>query len=266
MMKKCFQLLQNQNNIKQILRTTRTQAISSEKWDLFAAVCLERKPVITPPLNDLQKDYKQLMSDIEYERSLKSNFELRHETDLKNLEILKKGGEIEDVDVNLKQTAQDLKDMWTAEASQFKFADTVTDADKKNDQKSLNRRLDKHLIYVLNQKVGDKKFYLLPQGIRQDGETLRQSAERILKESIGPDVKAQIYSNAPCGFYKYKYPANIRNDKNIVGAKVFIYFARYLKGQPPAKGLDFKWLDRNELRKTLPPQYNDSVKQFLIDE
>ncbi|VEN63700.1 unnamed protein product [Callosobruchus maculatus] len=52
------------------------------KWDLYAAVCLERKPVITPELSDLQKEYKALIADIEFERSLKSEHELRHEADL----------------------------------------------------------------------------------------------------------------------------------------------------------------------------------------
>lgn len=46
--------------------------------------------------------------------------------------------------------------------------------DKKKNMKSLKRRLSKHLVLVTNQCLGDKKHFLLPQGIRQDGETLRQ--------------------------------------------------------------------------------------------
>ncbi|KAJ8984629.1 hypothetical protein NQ317_009857 [Molorchus minor] len=52
---------------------------------------------------------------------------------------------------------------------QFKFASKVTEADKKNDLKSLNRKLDKHLVLVLNQKVGTDKFYMLPQASWQEG-------------------------------------------------------------------------------------------------
>lgn len=40
--------------------------------------------------------------------------------------------------------------------------------------KSLQRKLDKHLVLVVNQKLGDKKYFLLPQSKREDGETLRQ--------------------------------------------------------------------------------------------
>lgn len=51
---------------------------------------------------------------------------------------------------------------------------TFIEDDKKNNIASLNRKLNKHLVLVTNQNLGSKDYYLLPQGIRQDGETLRQ--------------------------------------------------------------------------------------------
>lgn len=79
---------------------------------------------------------------------------------------------------------------------------------------------------VIKQKIGNTNFFLLPQGERNDGETLRQCADRVLEEKCGKDIKAQIFGNAPCGFYKYKYPKAVRGDKNSTGAKVgeFIHF------------------------------------------
>ena len=53
-----------------------------EKWDLITAVCLERKPVVTQSLTKLEEDYKQLLAQIEFERSLKSDHEMRHEKEL----------------------------------------------------------------------------------------------------------------------------------------------------------------------------------------
>ncbi|KAG5868042.1 hypothetical protein JTB14_001734 [Gonioctena quinquepunctata] len=267
-MLKSTRLLQISNGIRDVLKVqiSPSSSLSSEKWDLLTAVCLERRPIITPALNEIEKEYKQFMADIELERSLKSNIELRHEADLVQLELLKKGGDIGDMDSNLKQTAQDLMDLWNEEASKFKPHGRTTEADKQNDSKSLSRKLDKNLVYVVNQKIGDKTYYMLPQDLRQGGETLRQSAERILKQTGGPELKAQIFGNAPCGFYKYKYPTNIQQESGVVGAKVFIYFARYLKGHLPQKSLDYKWLDKKELQKTLPPKYSDSVTQLLFDD
>jgi large subunit ribosomal protein L46 len=53
-----------------------------EKWDLVTAVCLERKPLITTPLTKLELDYKNLLSQVEFERSLKSDHEMRIEKEL----------------------------------------------------------------------------------------------------------------------------------------------------------------------------------------
>lgn len=53
----------------------------NEKWDLFSAICLERRPIITPELNEIEREFKQLLSDLEHEKSLKSNYEVRHETE-----------------------------------------------------------------------------------------------------------------------------------------------------------------------------------------
>lgn len=59
-----------------------SNAVTKEKWDLLAAVCLERKPVITPPPNELEEKFQKFLSDLEFERSLKSDHEKRHEVEL----------------------------------------------------------------------------------------------------------------------------------------------------------------------------------------
>lgn len=87
------------------------------------------------------------------------------------MELLKQGVDI-DMEVNLKNTTQDFIDASLDELNKFVFAKRTTD--QENNLKSLKRKLDKHLVLVVNQKIGDKKFYLLPQDKRQDGETLRQ--------------------------------------------------------------------------------------------
>ncbi|GLV43764.1 mitochondrial ribosomal protein L46 [Carabus blaptoides fortunei] len=239
----------------------------NEKWDLLAAVCLERKPVVTPTLNDLEAEFAKYLSQVEFERSLKADHELRHEKDEKQAALLK-NADVNDVDLDVAavQTAQDFEDACSEELGAFKFASRYTEADHKQDETSLQRKLDRHLVLLTQQTIGKKKYFLPPQGGRQDGESLKQTAERILQENCGNGLKVQFYGNAPSGFYKYKYPKTTMNTGNsAIGAKVFIYFAKYVAGQVNNEN-KCKWLDRRELATTLPTEYYENVSKFLVDE
>lgn len=255
-----------------------------EKWDLLAGVLVERLPVISRDLTKFEQEYavsvdsrgdvhrghahnivytfQKMLADIEFENSMKSDHEVRHERDLLMAEKLKKGDVELDLDESVKQTAQDMKDAYTEELKKFEFASRITDADRKGDTKSLDRKLDQALILLVEQQIGSRKHLLLPQGLRNEGETLRDTAERVLKEKCGESLVAQVYGNSPVGFYKYKYPSEQR--KTAVGAKVFFYRA-VLKNQPLTPlPLSFEWLTKSEVAEKLPVDYLKSVQQFVL--
>lgn len=234
-----------------------------EKWDLVGAVCVERHPVISRSMNELEAKFKQLLEQLEFENSMKSDHEIRIEEDKKDEERLKSGAADLDLEV-VRQTAQDFEDAALDELKNFQLAPTITEADKKNDVKSLNRKLDRNLVLLVEQKVGENNFWIPPQGVRKDGETLRQTAERVLKETCGDGLNVKFYGNAPCGFYKYKYPKTIR-ESGVIGAKVFYYQAKYLDGSLESE-VEYQWLDRTELQKTLPEPLKNNISQFLVDE
>ena len=48
----------------------------------MSAVCLERLPVITQPMTQLEKDYSEMMNIVEREESLLSDHTLRHLDDM----------------------------------------------------------------------------------------------------------------------------------------------------------------------------------------
>ncbi|XP_066252846.1 large ribosomal subunit protein mL46 [Euwallacea similis] len=236
-----------------------TSSIIKEKWDLLTAVLVERKPLISPEITGIERKFKEYLSTVEFEKSLKSDIEVKLE---KERSVKSQKKEIDDLDLITKQSTQDYLDAYKEELATFKPSERITEADKSNDVKSLQRKLDKSLVLLVNHKIGEKNFYLLPQGKLKDGETLRQCAERIFKEKCGPNVKVQIFGNAPCGFYKYMYPKDVRNE-NSTGAKIFIYFARYSSGQ--ITDVDYKWLDKNELNQILPEDYKKNILPILFD-
>jgi large subunit ribosomal protein L46 len=237
----------------------------------MSAVCLERKPVICRELNEVERKFSRMLADIELENSHKSDHEVRYEEDILRTELLKKKSVDLDMDQTLQQTAQDFEDAAADEYNNFQFESRITEADKTNDLQSIERKLDRHLLLLVQQKHWDQKVWAMPQGMRMDGETMLQTAERVLKEICGADLTVLFYGNAPCGVYKYKYPKRfiISNEQSAVGAKVFFFKAQYIEGRldyNKQKLKEFKWLNREELRSCLSQEYYRNISQFLIDE
>lgn len=202
---------------------------------------------------------------MEYENSYKSDFEVRHEHDEGVAKLLKAGKTKIDLDAVQNLTAQDLADLWKEEASRFQAAARTTEADKKNDLQSTERKLEDPLTLLLEQQIGKDKLFLLPQGRISNGETLYQAAQRIIHELCGDKLQTHIYGNAPCGFYKYKYPMEVRSEK--IGAKVFFYRATLKSGQVDENlKKTFQWLDKTELFDKLKPHsaYTKSLHQFIM--
>ncbi|XP_034194520.1 mitochondrial ribosomal protein L46 [Osmia lignaria lignaria] len=233
--------------------------ITDNKWDLISAVCLERHPVITKPMKDIEIRYQKVLRQMEFENSLLSNFELQKEKEKK----LKEKQVDWEKEVLVIQTAEDFEDLWEEELKNFEFAPRENEAEDKVIV-SLRRKLDKNLLLLVEQKVGDNNFWIPPQSIRQDRETMIQTAHRSLQELCGDNVKVQFYGNAPIGFYKYKYPKSIRTEGKH-GAKVFYFLAKYINGDI-SSNVKHCWLDREELEKTVHPGVHRSLSQFLIPD
>ncbi|XP_011883466.1 PREDICTED: 39S ribosomal protein L46, mitochondrial [Vollenhovia emeryi] len=240
-------------------RDTRTfcTATATGKWDLYSAVCLERHPVITQPMQEIEQKFHDLLKKIEYENSLKSDYELKKIKE----ERQKKSGDKDSADI-LVQTAQDLEDSFQEELNSFKFAPTITKFDEQNVTSTLKRRLDKNLLLLVQQKVGDSHFWIPPQGIRREGETMRQTAERVLHDTCGAKMTVKFYGNAPIGFYKYKYPKKLI-EQGSHGAKIFYFLAKHMDGDV-TNGVKYQWLDHEESEKVLPSGVQQCISQFML--
>lgn len=139
----------------------------------------------------------------------------------------------------------------------------TTAADQINDVKSTDRKLENTLVLLTEQQIGTKQHFILPQGKRNEGETLRQTAERVLKTSCGNSLNVHFWGNAPIAFYKYNYPTE---QNESIGAKIFFFRAIYNSGNVDQKLCKFEWLDKDEALDKLKNyrKYIRSVKPLLL--
>ncbi|XP_051896442.1 39S ribosomal protein L46, mitochondrial [Pristis pectinata] len=237
-------------------------------WQLCGAVCLQRAAVVSRAMNPTESAFARLLQQMELEKSLYSDHELRvfeaEERIRRRQAYDYDSDEEEDVGQDI-VTGQDLEDMWEQKLRQFKSADRVQEADKKNDRSTLNRRLDEKLLLLIKEKVADEEIWLLPQSYWKPGETMRQTAERTLSTLSGNELQAVFLGNAPSGFYKYKYPKAVRTSSSI-GAKVFFFKALLINGDlKTRKKEDHVWVTKSELKDYLKPNYLKQVHRFIFD-
>ena len=64
-----------------MVASSATSTSTSPKWQLLGAICLERTPIITPPMTEIEQQVSQMLERNDVAKSLKSDHELKHEQD-----------------------------------------------------------------------------------------------------------------------------------------------------------------------------------------
>ncbi|XP_077329445.1 large ribosomal subunit protein mL46 [Lithobates pipiens] len=251
-----------------VRRVSGGRASAVSPWILHGAVCLKRTAVLSPRKTEMQKEVADVLQQIELEKSLYSDHEIQLIEDALNLQRKNSGHYDDDFDSDSKDIvlAQDLEDSWEQKWKMFNSTPRITEADQKNDRSSLNRKLENSLVLLVKERLGNEDIWMFPQMAWQAGETMRQTAERALSTLSGNGTEANFLGNAPCGFYKYKFPKTMRTE-DTVGAKVF-FFKAMLKSQElqtsKEKG-EYVWVSKEELRDYLKPAYLSAVEEFVIE-
>ncbi|XP_072258807.1 large ribosomal subunit protein mL46 [Pyxicephalus adspersus] len=251
-----------------VLRLTGSRGLASlaaSQWMLHGAVCLKRPAVVTPPKTPLQQEVADLLQKIDLEKSLYSDHEIQLIEDKVRLQRKQADADF-DSDSKDIVMAQDLEDTWEQKWKEFKMAPRLTEADNKNDRTSLNRKLDNTLVLLVKEKLGNEDVWMFPQISWQAGETMRQTAERALSTLSGELPEANFLGNAPCGYYKYKFPKTMRTEDTL-GAKVF-FFKAMLKSselQTSKQKGEYVWVSKDELKDYLKPAYLSAVEKFVIE-
>ncbi|CAI9601435.1 unnamed protein product [Staurois parvus] len=98
---------------------------------------------------------------IELEKSLFSDHEIQLIEDAVRLQAKLSDDYDADFDSDGKgiMMAQDLEDMWEQKWKAFKPAPGITEADKKNDRSSLNRKLENTLVLLVKERLGKMKIF-----------------------------------------------------------------------------------------------------------
>ncbi|XP_076880967.1 large ribosomal subunit protein mL46 [Brachyhypopomus gauderio] len=239
---------------------------SPSPWALYGSVCLQRLPVISQERTPIEEQFSDLLQQIEQEKSMLSDHEIRLLMDASRLSRRQGAdGDLDEEEDYAGQdiiTAQDLEDTWEQKLKQFQPALRMNATDATNVSSS-ERFLADSLVLLVKQEVGSRDVWLLPQLQWEAGETLRQTAERALAGLPGAELKATFLGNAPCGFYKYKFPQNVRSEKRM-GAKVFFFKALLSGGGCSSVQDTFAWVRKNELQDYLQPEYLKQVRRFIL--
>ncbi|CAK6967439.1 S ribosomal protein L46%2C mitochondrial [Scomber scombrus] len=240
---------------------------TTSPWSLMAAVCLQRLPVISADCSPIEQQFNTMMQQLELEKSMLADHELRLLEEAERMSR-KQAGDYdsdEEDDHRHQETVlgQDLEDAWEQKFKNFQPAPRIRD-DVDKDLTSVERCLADSLVLLAKQQVGGSELWLLPQTQWQEGETLRQTAERALASLPGAAFKATFLGNAPCGVYKYKLPKPARTEGSV-GAKVF-FFKAILSDSGPAAAPDagFLWAKKSELQRYLKPAYMMKVDRFIL--
>jgi len=240
------------------------EPVRAARWQVLGAVCVTRHPVLCRPMNEVEQRYSEHLQEIEVENSLLCDFELKMMED----EARKVLGESEEDidDTSELRSALESQDLWNQEESTLRQSFNL---DSGAPEYSFGSSLERQVVLV-QQKGG---HWMLPTAAWREGETLRQTCERVVETEVDPSLEVEIIGNAPIGFYKYKYPKSAREQTGFVGAKVFLYrgavsssarqcLSRLAAPSPPHT----RWLVRQQLAECLAPRYARALADCLVDD
>mmetsp|Transcript_6187 Transcript_6187/g.12135 ORF Transcript_6187/g.12135 Transcript_6187/m.12135 type:complete len:277 (-) Transcript_6187:1092-1922(-) len=211
-------------------------------WRIATATILERVPIVTPEVSPIEKAWRDRA------------FELRN--------IHGKPIPDEVLTMEIPGGGDPMAKM--KEEVEFTPASRVTEADRTNDRKSLNRRLDKKLYFILRRT--ETSAWQFPQRIARESETMRQSAEMALQVIVGTEPWTYFIGNAPIAHLVHVYPEAYQKENDVYGVKIFFYRSNLIEGKVDSirQGHDFLWVTKDEIDEYFGTEYLAAVRRALV--
>ncbi|KAL4562663.1 hypothetical protein LXL04_026692 [Taraxacum kok-saghyz] len=147
----------------------------------------------------------------------------------------------------------------------FVPAPRITEADKINDKKSLQRALDRRLYLLLyGDSYGTPKgqdVWHFPEKVYKSEETLRKCAESALESVIGDLSHTYFVGNAPMGHIAMP-PAE--KNKDPPSFKRFFFKSQVIAtNKVDIKSKDFVWVTKDELLEYFP-EHSEYLTKMII--
>jgi len=182
---------------------------------------VERIPIVIPEAPEWEREYK------EWSEARRDKFKLK----------------LPDSVVEPKGLLDNLPD--------FEPAPRETEADRLGDRSTVYRKLQEYLFLVVKDKSNKWGF---PKVKHEDGETMRQTAERSLKDFAGDSIECFVVGNAPQGHYT-----------DSSGGTTFYYRGSYIEGDLKLedKYIDHVWATKEELGEYFDAKHHELLKRML---
>lgn len=217
-------------------------------WRLASAAMLERYPIILPELHPFEEEYKIGKFIYEQARSKPMPKEA----------FLTERDRIEG------RTEPSFDDPI---ADQYVPGPRITEADKTNDIRSLDRALAERLYFVVKSEKSDR--YRFPQVMVDDNEvSMVDFAKRALRAVTIPESRPKIHFIAPrpACHLEHIFPVAYQQKYDVYGVKIFFYRAILLKGSidDVRNAKDYAWAKDSELREMLGEEYFNAIQPALL--
>ncbi|OMJ28389.1 54S ribosomal protein L17, mitochondrial [Smittium culicis] len=143
----------------------------------------------------------------------------------------------------------------------------ITDADKKNDVRSLERKLDQSLYFLVKYKqtagVAQAGEWVFPHSALGQDEVLFKGAVRTINEVCGNNIDSWVVGRGPIGHYIHNSSADTAA-KN----KTFFLKAHILAGSIESASADklvddYTWATKDEIEKLVKPEYWQGVSSMI---
>lgn len=204
---------------------------------------LERLPVVMPDPPAWETEYKQWIMQLKLERG--------HLRQLPEV-LTERKSQASQATVAMMEGADGRAAAVGGKA--FRPVPRVTAADNRGDRKTMKRQLDKRVFLVCRNQQGTWEF---PATANQQNESIRQTAERALTESLGKQAPIFFIGNAPMAHWQSQ-------QKN---ATTFFMLAQALLDpwnvniQQDSDYTDFAWVTKEEI----PEYIKDEDLAQLVD-